>query len=161
MAGLMVLLGTAFGQVTPTCENYLESLPAHLSPLNSTPQTYVLTTDYVDYNLFGNFIRKKRITGECTLLMNGFVKWNNIKTAHSENQAEEFPEGEVQPVMENFTYNPASDILSDTFFSSIPQADVYMKRACKIFTPKMMIKKCEFSRSRYLSGREYLINLTL
>lgn len=127
MAGLKIFSGTVFGQVTPTCENFLESLPAHLDPSNSAPQTYVLTTDYVDYDLFGNFIRKKRITGECTLLMNGFVKWNNIKTAHSENQAEEFPEGEVQPVMENFTYNPASDILSDTFFSSIPQADVYMK----------------------------------
>lgn len=127
MAGLMVFSGTAFGQVTPACENYLKSLPTHLNPLNSAPQTYVLTTDYVDYDLFGNFIRKKRITGECTLLMNGFVKWNNIKTAHSENQAEEFSEGEVQPVMENFTYNTASDILSETFFSSIPQADAYMK----------------------------------
>lgn len=125
--GLIVYSGASFGQVTTTYEDYLESLPAQLNPFDRVPQTYVMTTDYVDYDIFGNFIRKKRITGECTFLKNGFVKWNKIKIADVENQSEEFPEGKVQPVMENFIYNPASDILSDTFFNSIPQADVYLK----------------------------------
>lgn len=126
IVGLVIYSGSLFSQKTNEVKNYLESLPK-LNHVDSTPQSYLMTTDYQDHDMFGKFIRKKQITGECTLLKDGFVKWNKVKIAHSQALNGNYPEGDLQNFMENFTYNMSSDILSDTFFNSIPQADVYMK----------------------------------
>jgi len=53
--------------------------------------------------------------------------WNNIRTAHSQDLEGSYPEGEKRHYMENFTYSPSSDILDESFFESVPQADPYMK----------------------------------
>ncbi|MCF8357119.1 MAG: hypothetical protein K9H26_00065 [Prolixibacteraceae bacterium] len=124
---LIITSASVYGQESEPCETYLKSLPANLKHDNYISQNYVMTTDYVDSDLFGNFRGKKRITGECSLMANGLVKWNNVRIAHSQSQAENFTEGEKQDIMEGFTYNPASNILSDTFFNSIPHIDVYLK----------------------------------
>lgn len=114
-------------QNTTNFENYLEILPSKLKLDDRTPQKYVMTADYRDYDLIGNFIKKKRITGECTLLKNAYVKWNNIKMSDSQNLNDTFPEGEKQSYMENFTYNPSEEILSESFFKNIPKADIAIK----------------------------------
>ena len=127
LTGIILIPINSWCQSTTEGENYLHKLPVNLIPDYSLDQKYIMTTDYVDYDLCGNFQRKKRITGECTLLKNGFVRWNNIKVAQSQNLTEAYPAGEMQNFMEDFTYNPASNILSDTFFNKIPQADAFMK----------------------------------
>ena len=113
-------------QSTTNFENHLERLPSELKLDYNIPQKYVMTADYMDYDLFGNFIKKNRITGECTLLKDSYVKWNNITISHSQNLSEPYPEGEKQSFMENFTYNPSS-VLNESFFKNIPQADLYIK----------------------------------
>lgn len=115
-------------QSTTNVDDYLERLPNQLNLDYSTPQKYLMTTDYVDYDLFGNFIKKMRISGECTFGLNdGYLKWNNVKISHSQNLNEPYPEGEKQSSMENFTYKPSENILSESFFKNIPQANPYMK----------------------------------
>ncbi|MBN1924274.1 MAG: hypothetical protein JW798_00430 [Prolixibacteraceae bacterium] len=124
---LIMTSASVLGQESKICETYLKSLPVNSNHYNSTPQNYVMTTDYVDYDLYGNFHGKKRITGECSLIGDGFVRWNNVRIAHSQSQTEDFTLGEKQNIMEDFTYNRASNILSDTFFCSTPQINVYLK----------------------------------
>jgi hypothetical protein len=122
-------------QTTTNFEHYLERLPSQQNCDYSIPQKYLMTTDYVDYDLFGNFIKKMRITGECTIGLNdSYIKWNNVKISHSLNLNESYPQGEKQSSMENFTYNPSEDILSESFFKNIPQADPYMKNLIWDFT---------------------------
>jgi hypothetical protein len=114
-------------QSTKNIDDYLERLPGQLKPDYSTPRKYLMTTDYADYDLFGNFIKKMRISGECTLGLNdGYIRWNNVKISHSQKLNEPYPDGERQSAMENFTYEPSEDILSESFFKKIPQADPYM-----------------------------------
>ena len=108
-------------------QNYLKSLPYQLKPDDRTPQVYVMTADYNDYDLFGNFIKKSRVSGECTLLKDGYVKWNNVTSSHSQNLNEPYPDGEKQNFMENFTYHPSSGVLNDSFFNKIPRADIFEK----------------------------------
>ncbi len=133
---LMPIVTIAFGLLTTLhvqgqndcSKRYLEKLPSDLKLENGVPQKYLMTTDYFDYDLFGNFIKKMRITGEYTRgLENGYAKWNNVRIANSQNLNEAFPEGEKKSVMENFTYLPSGDITDESFFKDIPQADILLK----------------------------------
>ncbi len=114
-------------QSTMNYEKYLESLPSKLNLDYKIPQKYLMISECIDYDLYGNFIKKKRITGECTLMKDGDVKWNNIIISHSQNLNESYPEGEKQSFMENFTYNPSQGVLNESFFKDIPQADIFIK----------------------------------
>ena len=124
---LIMLPAFLYCQSRSKCEDYLISLPKQLQVSETTPQKYLMTTDYMDYDLFGNFIKKNRVTGECTLLKDGYVKWNNVKISGSQNPDEPFPDGEKQSFMENFTYNPSSGVLNDSFFKDVPKADIFIK----------------------------------
>jgi hypothetical protein len=108
-------------------EEYLEGLSSSVTSEERTAQKYLLTTDYMDYDIYGNFNKKFRVAGDCTFMKDGNKKWNNIITAKSQDLEESYTEGEKHHYMENFTYNPSSDILSESFFESVPQADIYMK----------------------------------
>lgn len=109
-------------------DNYFKSLPKHLKLDEKVPQKYLMVTDYTDYDLFGNFIKKMRIKGEYTRgLKDGYVKWNNVAISHSKDLSEIYPEGENQDFMENFNYIPSQEILNESFFKIIPKADIYMK----------------------------------
>ena len=118
---------TVFAQCQNTSDKYLERLPHQLKLDDKTPQKYVMVTDYNDYDLFGSFIKKKRITSECTLLKDGYVKWNNVVVSQAQKLNEPYPEGEKQSYMENFAYSPSSMVLADSFFKNIPKADVFIK----------------------------------
>lgn len=51
--------------------NIPDQLPTELKLDNSITRSYQMTTDYVDYDLKTNFIRKKRITGQYSCGLNG------------------------------------------------------------------------------------------
>lgn len=123
----IILPALSHCQGSTNYEDYLESLPGQLKLDEETPQKYLMVTDYIDYDLFGNFIKKKRIMGECTLLKYAQVKWNNIRVSHALNLNDTFPEGEIQSIMENFTYSPLSDVLGEMFFKNAPDADIGIK----------------------------------
>jgi len=124
----IVLPALSYCQSTTNVEKYLENLPNQLKLDEKTPQKYLMITDYTDYDLFGNFIKKMRITGEYTRgFKDGYVKWNNVKISHSKNLEEPFAEGQLQSVIENFTYVPSAEVLSESFFKKISVTDIYMK----------------------------------
>jgi hypothetical protein len=124
----MVLPTLSYCQSTTNIEKYLENLPNQLKLDEKTPQKYLMITDYTDYDLFGNFIKKMRITGEYTRgFKDGYVKWNNVRISHSQNLEKPFAEGQLQSVIENFTYVPSAEALSESFFKKIPVTDIIMK----------------------------------
>lgn len=108
-------------------EAYLEGLVYSTSLEETTPQKYVMITDYHDYDIYGNFRKKSRVSGECILMEDGMKKWNNIRITNSLDLKGSYPEGERISYMENFSYDPSADILSDSFFESVPQANPHMK----------------------------------
>ncbi|WP_462318608.1 hypothetical protein, partial [Marinilabilia sp.] len=61
-----------------------DRLPNDLK-LNSTGvRTYQVTTDYMDYDLMGNFRSKTRVSGQVTTGLPGdSLRWNNIVIAKS------------------------------------------------------------------------------
>lgn len=97
--------------------------------LNSTGvRTYQVTTDYMDYDLMGNFRSKTRVSGQVTTGLPGdSLRWNNIVIAKSMNEESPFPKGEKQIFMENFSYIQDENIVSQAFFEDIPQADFMIK----------------------------------
>ena len=59
--------------------NYLDQLPQNLILNNSIIRSYQITTDYMDYDLKGNFLRKTSVTGDYTSGIKGdSVKWKNV-----------------------------------------------------------------------------------
>jgi len=69
-----------------------------------------------------------RITAEYTRgLENGHVKWNNVGIANSEKEDQPYPDPQVQTYMEDFTYVPSENVLRESFFEKIPQADIFIK----------------------------------
>jgi hypothetical protein len=126
--GLIIFPGCMFSQETIKIENYLESLPKNLELVEETPQKYLMVIDNRNYDFYGNFGSKNRVTGEYTRgLKNGFVKWNNVRIASSQNLDETFAEGVKQIYMENFSYAASEEILNESFFKEIPEADVHIK----------------------------------
>lgn len=103
-------------------------LPENVSIDKSILQTYRMTTDYFDFDLSGNFIRKAQVYGDFTCyLENDSVKWNNVSIAESNIFDKPFPKGQNQSVLENFKYIQSPDCLSEQFFSSVPQIDFRLK----------------------------------
>lgn len=103
-------------------------LPTDLVLNNSEVKTYRIITDYLDYDLKGNFSAKKRVAGDFTIGLPGdTVRWNNISLSNSADLEGDFPKGEVQQYMENFSYIQDENILSQAFFKDIPQADILIR----------------------------------
>ena len=88
-------------QNTSIFEDYLEGSVPDVRAEDSAPQKFLMTTDYLDYDLYGNFKRKNRVSGEITILEDGNKKWNDIKTYHAQNLNESYPEGERRIYMED------------------------------------------------------------
>lgn len=103
------------------------ALPNHL-PLPATPQRYHITTDYINHTLTGKFVDKLRVSGDLTINSPvGIETWNNVRVANSPTLDGEFPEGELQAYMENFTYQPTENILKPEFFNGFPMEAVQVK----------------------------------
>ena len=103
-------------------------LPGNLKLDKSKVCTFNITTDYMDYDLRGNFRTKTRVSGQFTTGLPGdSIRWNHISIAKSMNEAGPFPEGEEQSFMENFSYIQDGNIVSPAFFKDIPQAGFMIK----------------------------------
>ncbi len=106
----------------------LDKLPVKLVLVYESPQTYSMTTEYIDYDIFGNFIKKKLITAEYTTgLENEHVQWNRVEVAESKSETEAYPKGKEQEFMKGFTYYQSMEKINEAFVNQIPQADVFMK----------------------------------
>jgi len=104
-------------------------LPRDLVPDSTVVRCYEMVTEYQDYDLKGNFQRKTRITADYTSgLENGTtVCWNNVFLAQTYEEYADFSMGTKQELMEGFSYAPAGNIESATFFDAIPGAGIMHK----------------------------------
>ncbi len=108
--------------------DYLDQLPENLELDNSIQRQYIMTTDYLDYDLKANFLRKRRIIGEYTCGLEGdSASWNNVYISQSNDLESPFPKGMKQDYLENFKYVPDEEVLTEDFFMAMPQADIFIK----------------------------------
>lgn len=108
--------------------DYLGQLPVGLELDNSIQRKYTMITDYFDHDLKGNFIRKRRITGEYTCGLEGdSVIWNDVYISESDDLESIFPKGMKQDYMETFKYKPDEKVLTEDFFMKIPEANMLVK----------------------------------
>ena len=92
---------TIFGQVVNM--EILNQLPKNIEIDKSRLQSYTMTTDYYDYDLQANFIRKARVTGDFTCYLSGdTVKWNNVFISQKNDFDAPFSKGQNQSYFENF-----------------------------------------------------------
>jgi len=118
---LMSWLNVACGQKSGSVDQYLESLPANLELKEPVPQKYLMTAVYYNKDIYGNFFNKTQVKGEYTRgLEDGYVKWNNVSAAESDQLAGVFPEGQNLDYMENFKYKPLEDMLNEEAFEGFP-----------------------------------------
>ena len=119
ITGLILISSSLFGQKKMSIEKYLESLPQNLKLVEQTPQKYLMTTEYFNKDIYGNFANRVKVTGEYTRrLKDEHVRWNNVFIAHSNNQTGAYPDSTEQEYMENITYSSASALLEGSFFKS-------------------------------------------
>jgi hypothetical protein len=105
-----------------------DQLPKGLKLDNSIVRSYQMTTDYMDYDLKANFLRKKRITGRYTCGLPGdSVRWNDVCVSQANDLKAQFPVGVKQEFMENFKYRTSDKILEKGFFKGTPEANMLMK----------------------------------
>lgn len=117
---------TVFGQVADL--KILNQLPKDIGIDKSKPQTYTMITDYYDYDLQANFLRKARVIGDFTCYLSGdSVKWNNVYISQISDFDAPFPKGQNQSYFENFKYVQSEKVLSEETFSHIPQIDFRLK----------------------------------
>ena len=120
---LLVITVTFTGMAFNSCaqENcYPTQLPqAALS--NKTEYQYLVETDYISYDIYGNFTSKMRFSGTYTSgLEGGMVEWSNVHAANLYTEEAEFPYGDSLTFMNGFRYSYEQDITVPEFFSSFP-----------------------------------------
>ena len=105
-----------------------EKLPEKLKLDNSEIPSYQMTTDYLNYDFYGNFRDKIRISGIATYESeNDSGMWKEVFKSHSKDLNGNFPRGGRINYMENFKYIPGEHIITETFFHQIPEADMFVK----------------------------------
>lgn len=101
---------------------YLNSLPL-IELDKSQARSYHMITDYYDFNLFGNFRVKTRITGNLTC-KDDSVQWKDVHSFYSRSLNDEFTGGKKINYMENFKYKQGTEVVeSDYFIKNLPEAD--------------------------------------
>ena len=124
---LSALFNVLFGQ-SQNIDSLLKKLPEHVEQNKSIPTGYQMITDYHDYDLAGNFIRKIRVSGKYTCgLKGGRVRWNDVTVAHSNQLNEAYPPGIKQTAMDGFNYLPNTNILDAAFYDQLPDANFLIK----------------------------------
>ena len=104
-------------------KKYLMNLPSGKPADNGNIQKYRMTAIYTNMDIYGNFSGKIRVSGDYTRgLPGGYVKWNNVSIAESNNQSDNFGEGKKQEFMENFRYIPSDSMLQESAFKSFPNS---------------------------------------
>ncbi|MGM0619521.1 MAG: hypothetical protein ACQETJ_00615 [Bacteroidota bacterium] len=93
-----------------------KSLPQSLD-LKDDVQKYLVVTNHVNSDIFGNFFNKMQVKGEYTRgLADDKVKWNNVTVGMSMQPEGEFTEGENLEYMEDFTYTPSEEMIQPEKF---------------------------------------------
>jgi hypothetical protein len=135
---------------------YLSELPS--VRVANTLAKYRMTAVYTNRDIYGNFMDKKKITGDYTRgLENGLVAWNNIFISSSSDFSKPFPSGSKQEYMENFKYVPSSGMLDAAAFKDFPQGPetVFAKN---LVWDMMMIENFAWKYSDSLKlNRTYII----
>lgn len=112
-------LATLSAQNKPGIEDYLTKLPGNLELAENFPQKYLMTAEYFNKDIYGNFNNKVKITGEYT---RGFkdrhVIWNNVYISQSNSKTGPYNDKARQDFMENFSYTPSLNMLQESFFES-------------------------------------------
>lgn len=106
-----------------------QSLPKNLE-LSDEIQKFKVTTTHFNGDIFGNFLNKQQICGECTRNpLSNEVKWNNVSIAFSNvpNRNAEFPQSISIDYMENFTYSVNDNMLSADKFESFTEYSDFTK----------------------------------
>lgn len=136
---MIIYSGSLFSQKTNRFEKYLEALPK-IELKESPSQKYSMTIDNQNFDIYGNSGRKSRITAEYTRgLKNGYVKWNNVRIAQSQNPEVPFSEGEKQDYIEGFSYVVSEEIAKGRFFKVDSETDLQMKTlAWDMFTLEIL-----------------------
>lgn len=103
--------------------NYLNQLPKELQLDNSTARSYDMVTDYYDFDLKCNFLRKRRIAGALTYERDS-AQWKDVYFSESRRIDSGFPAGKKIGFLQNFKYHPDAHILTPGFFEdNLPGAD--------------------------------------
>ncbi len=128
-ATILLFTANVFGQKgIKKCEKYLQSIPQGLILKENKPQKMRITTDYYNRDIYGNFFNKVRITGDYTREADsGYVHWNNVREAQSNDLNGAFPEGKPLDYMENFRYKPSDKMMDAVSFKNFPQQSIYAK----------------------------------
>jgi len=123
---LMSWLNPAYAQRHGSVDQYLKTLPSDLELKEPAPQKYLMTAVYYNKDIYGNFSDKTQVSGEYTRgLDDGYVKWNNIRIAGSNQLDGIFPEGQLQEYMEDFRYKPSVDMVGESAFAGFPVNNPY------------------------------------
>lgn len=129
LAGILIFLGIlipvmSFGQCQKNImKKYLTRLPSGNLANNGILQKYRMTSVYTNLDLYGNFTGKTRVTGDYTRGYEGnYSQWNNVYVSETKIDSDTFPKGKKQEFMENFRYNPSSDMMNESAFKSFPSA---------------------------------------
>lgn len=107
--------------------DYLKSMPQGLT-LNDEVQKYLVVTNHVNSDVYGNFFNKMQVKGEYTRgLQDSQVKWNNVTVALSMQPDDSFPEGEKLSYMEDFTYTPSAEMMNAENFEGFTRHNAFAK----------------------------------
>jgi hypothetical protein len=111
-----------YGQVkNAPIDRYFEKLPHDLKMEHNIPQKYLMTEEYFNKGIDGNFMNKTKVTGEYTCgLGDGYVQWNNVYIAYADSLKKVFPKGAMQNYMENMKYVPSGKMLDSSSFEKFP-----------------------------------------
>jgi hypothetical protein len=120
---ILLIIASAFLAISSSAQtksdqvNYLLELPKDLELDKSIQQTYLMTTNYIDFDMFGNFKKETQILGEYTNgLKNEKVKWNNVFISNRNSDEQSFYESRKMNSMEDFSYVPSTKMLNPESF---------------------------------------------
>jgi len=118
---ITLIVFISVGQSKKDVNDYLLELPKDLKLNQNIKQTYLMTTNYVDYDMFGNFQKETRILAEYSCgLSDEKVKWNNVFISHRNQENTEFIDSKKMDVMEDFSYVPSDKMLNPESFPIFP-----------------------------------------
>jgi hypothetical protein len=124
MASLMIFSGSLYSQKINRIKTYLKSLPKNLNLEEKTPQKYLMTAEYFNKDIYGNFGSKVKVTGVYTRgLKDKYARWNNAFISKANNYSEPYLVSVKQDYMEGVTYNPLAQVLEESFFESFEKHD--------------------------------------
>lgn len=128
LAAFVFLSSITYCQEKKGIDSYLNELPTDLKREKEIQQKYLITTDYNDFDMLGNFLNKTRITAEYTTgLKQGFVQWNNVNIYKWNHNKQNLGSPEKQDFMEGFKYIPSEKMLSPEAFNNFPPNSVQLK----------------------------------